>query len=180
MYCANCGTQISDSDTFCSNCGKPTAQPSEGTAAGIQPAAQSEASLMTSPPAKPKAGKKIKSFITALTVIVVLIFGVYSMQKHPVADLKDITFDAYDISFGEAVSNSMKNVSWKSEKVDKARYRVTMQGFCPEEYSYIGISVDLTYADDHVYASIDSVTVDDEVYDSYLMIAYVMDMVHGE
>ena len=180
MYCASCGTKINDSDVFCPNCGKPTAPPSETVAAEVQPAAPSEAALTTPPPTKPKAGKKIKSIITALTTIAILIFVIYSMQKHPVADLKSITFDAYDISFGEAVRSSMKNVSWKSEKVDKTRYRVTVQGFCPEEYSYIGVSVDLTYADDNVYASVDSVTVDDEVYDGYIMIVYVMDMVHGE
>lgn len=179
MYCANCGAQISDSITFCPNCGKPTGQQPERETAAHQ-SAQPDTSHMPPPPARPKAGRKIRSIVTALTVIAVLIFVVYSMQKHPVADLKDITFDAYDISFGEAVGNSMKNVSWKSEKVDKTRYRVTVQGFCPEEYSYIGVSVDLTYTDDHVYASVNSVTVDDEVYDSYFMIAYVMDMVHGE
>ena len=180
MYCANCGSQISDSDTFCPNCGKLTAQPSERSAAEGQPAPQPEMPSMVPPPTKPKAGKKIRSVVTALTAIVIFIFVIYSMQKHPVADLKGVTFEAYDVSFGEAISDSMKNVSWKSEKMDKTRYRVTVQGFCPEEYSYIGISVDLTYVDDYVYASVDSVTVDDEVYDGYLMIAYVMDIVHGE
>lgn len=179
MYCANCGTQINDSAAFCPNCGKPTAQPSESGVVELQPI-QPAASRMSPPPSKPKAGKKLRSIVAVLTTIAVIVFVVYSMQKHPVADLKSIVFDDYDISFGQAVSNSLKNVSWESEKLNKTRYRVTVTGFCPEEYSHIGVTADLNYADGHVYASVDSVTVDDESYDNFFMIAYVMDMVYGE
>ena len=179
MYCGNCGTQVSDSAAFCPNCGKPISQPSEKTAVESTPI-QPAVPLMSPPPSKPKAGKKIRSIVVALTVIVAVVFVIYSMQKHPVSDLKGIVFGDRSISFGEAVNNSLRNVSWESEKLDKTRYRVTVKGFCPDEYSHIGITVDLNYADGDVYASVDSVTVDDESYDNLFMILYVMGIVYGE
>lgn len=182
MFCAHCGTQIDNSAAFCPSCGEPIILSSEKavTAEG-SPLVQPEAPLMPPPPAKPKPGGKLRSIVTALTVIAILSFIVYSMQKHPVGDLKNIRFDSYgDMTFGEAVSDSLRNVSWDSEKLDKTRYRVTVHGFCPEEYSHISVTVDMTYADDSVYASVNSITIDEESYDDFIMVPYVMNMVYGE
>lgn len=101
------------------------------------------------------------------------------MQNHPVADLKDVVFDNRYISFGEAINNSLENVSWESKKMGKTHYRVTVKGFCPDEYSHIGVTVDLNYVDDYLYAKVDSVTMDDNSYDNVFMISYVLDMVYG-
>lgn len=70
MYCANCGTQISDSDVFCPNCGQSTVQPSEKMTEP-QPI-QQESSLIPPPPSRPNPGGKVASIVALLTVVAIV------------------------------------------------------------------------------------------------------------
>ena len=132
MFCERCGTALPDNVNFCPDCGWKIPQ---------------NAQSLNHPPNTPpnpmeKQGKKsgkvgvIKSIISLILLIGVIVTIVYSLQRHPVSDLKDIVFEDYGSEpFGDAVDNSMINVSWDTEKISKTKYQVILTGFSTELYS---------------------------------------------
>lgn len=74
-FCPNCGNQIADNATFCSNCGKAAGQASAGASAAVQPAP-----VPTPPPAgAPVAASapladNIAGMLAYFTIIPAIIF----------------------------------------------------------------------------------------------------------
>lgn len=116
-------------------------------------------------------------------LVVVLVVGsmIYSSQKRPIHDLKDIVFDDYGtLTLGDAVEETMRNVEWTQEKISKTHYKVTLSGFLPEEYANISLVFDVNYADNHVYAHTESVVWNDEAYSNGFMVSYALDTIYGD
>ncbi len=177
MFCERCGTALPDNVNFCPDCGWKIPQ---------------NAQSLNHPPNTPpnpmeKQGKKsgkvgvIKSIISLILLIGVIVTIVYSLQRHPVSDLKDIVFEDYGSEpFGDAVDNSMINVSWDTEKISKTKYQVILTGFSTELYSDLTLTFNLTYGDDQVYAKLDHLLQDGEYYDDYFSIALALSTIYGD
>lgn len=109
-----------------------------------------------------------------------VIFLIFSLQKHPVDDLKGIVFEDYrSITLGEAVEKYVSNEEWDKEKIDDTHYRVTLSGFIPKEYANISITFDVNYVDDNVYASAREFEWNDSSYDNGYMISQALEAIYG-
>lgn len=177
MFCERCGAALPDNVNFCPDCGRKISQ-------NVQSLNQPP---NTPPNSMEKQSKKsgkvelIKSIISLILVIGVIVAIVYSVQRHPVSDLKDIVFDEYGSeTLGDAVDNSMINVSWDTEKISKTKYQVTLTGFSTELYSDLTLTFNLTYGDDRVYAKLDHLLQDGEYYDDFYSIALALSTIYGD
>ena len=172
MFCGKCGTQIPDQAAFCPACGSPVSQHSgqfEGDHASVR---------SNGPYQKLFQGLKIFRWVLILGVIIAVI--VWSQQKHPAKDLKDVVFDNYgDISLGEAVDTTLENVQWRTEKIDSTHYRVTLSGFHADTYTNLDVIFDVNYSNDYIYTSVTRVIWNDSSYDDNLTITYVMSLLYG-
>lgn len=177
MFCERCGTALPDNVNFCPDCGWKIPQNKQSP----------DHPLDTPPNSTKKQDKKpgkfglIKSIISLILLVGVIVAIVYSVQRHPVSDLKDIVFRDYGSEpFGDAVDNSMINVSWDAEKISKTKYQVTLTGFSTELYSDLTLTFDLTYGGDRVYAKLDHLLQDGEYYDDYYSIALALSTIYGD
>ena len=193
VYCGNCGAKLPDGAAFCPDCGAKVVFPVEpapeaAKAADQPPASQAASGETSSPPpsaatspasaapaAPVKKSGKLKGILGVVVAVVVIVFIVYGVTKHPASDLRNIVFSDYGSeTFGEAVADNVRNVSWDTEKIDSTHYVVTMSGFIPDSYSNVELSFDLNYSDDYVYASAKEVVVDGDRYDDNFTIAIIM------
>lgn len=177
MFCERCGAALPDNVNFCPDCGWKIPQ-------NEQPP---DHPLDTPPDPTKKQDKKpgkfgtIKSIISLILLIGVIVAIVYSIQRHPVSDLKDIVFDEYGSeTLGDAVSKSMINVSWDTEKISKTKYQVTLTGFNTELYSDLALVFNLTYGNDRVYAKFDHLLQDGEYCDDYFSMALALSAIYGD
>ena len=107
MFCKNCGQQIPDTVQFCPNCGmknEPVIYASEST---NQPT-QETYEQITSASQDKKAFGKIKSILSSLVTIALIIAAISGFSKHPAADMKEVVFDDFGAeTIGEAVERSI-------------------------------------------------------------------------
>lgn len=131
MYCENCGQQIPDGSTFCSNCGAPAGQPAQQQPveqpvqeqAPFDPQDQFNATAQQYEPAAPAAPKqpmspKTKKIIMfsaigagALAVILVALFvfiipAINNANKRSLADYCTVQFYGIDYDNSSESSNS--------------------------------------------------------------------------
>lgn len=66
MFCESCGSQVPDGQAFCSNCGKPVAQPVQPAAQPVQPVQQYAQPVYTQPVAQP-----VQQYVQPAPVVVV-------------------------------------------------------------------------------------------------------------
>lgn len=126
------------------------------------------------------AGRSLLHFCAYALGIGMVVFLIFSLQKHPVDDLKGIVFEDYgSITLGEAVEKYVSNEEWDKEKIDDTHYRVTLSGFIPKEYANISITFDVNYVDDNVYASARKFEWNDSSYDNGYMISQALEAIYG-
>ncbi len=172
MFCGNCGKKLPDDAAFCPECG--------AKAQKLDAPISEEKNIPAIPEkAQQKKQGKLKSILSGIGSLIIIVAVIYSFTKHPTSELKDIVFEDYgDITFGEAVKENVRNTSWESEKVDSTHYIVTVSGFIPEIYSNVELSFDINYADDYVYASAKEVILDGDYYDDAFTIAFVFGYIY--
>ena len=173
MFCGNCGKKLPDDAAFCPECG--------AKAQKLDAPISEEKNIPAIPEkAQQKKQGKLKSILSGIGSLIIIVAVIYSFTKHPTSELKDIVFEDYgDITFGDAVKENVRNTSWESEKVDSTHYIVTVSGFIPEIYSNVELSFDINYADDYVYASAKEVILDGDYYDDAFTIAFVLGSIYG-
>lgn len=127
-----------------------------------------------------RLGASLLRFCAYVLLFGMVVFLIFSLQKHPVNDLKDIVFEDYgSITLGEAVEKYVSNEEWSKEKVDDTHYRVTLSGFIPKEYANISIIFDVNYVDNQVYASARKFKWNDTSYDNTYMIGQALEAIYG-
>ena len=177
MFCVNCGKALPESgSSFCPNCGEPVEGRPDKTAVN--------ADVPVSQPSGTPAGttavfdRKLRIspsvFIAVLLIIAAIV--VFSLGKRDaIRDVKDIVFDSYgDAAVGKAIERSLSDVKWRKERLDKDNFIVTVTGFDAELESDLSIVFRAKYRDGYVYATVESVGLDDEMADDLFSIAIVM------
>lgn len=128
--------------------------------------------------------KRYKYLATAL-IVLFIVYGICaavlpSIVRNPVNDLQNIVFKEYGtLTLGEAADSTVKNQKWSSEKVDNNHYLVTLSGFQPDLYANFEATFDVTYADDYVYANINSVEYGGETYSDILSLSLVLGAIYS-
>lgn len=182
MFCKNCGQQVPDTAQFCPNCGtkiEPVIYADESTNQTTQEAYEQTASASQEKQAK-KAFGKIKSVLSSLVTIALIIAAISGFSKHPVTNMKEVVFDDFGAeTIGEAVERSITHPEWSADKIDKNHYRVTVKGFMKDIGGNFSMTFDMNYLDDEVYAKPILAAYDGEAFDDWFSIAIAMGLLYG-
>ncbi len=172
MVCRNCGKEIPNDSKFCIYCGKT----GDLTDAPIK-------TSETSP--RSTAPKKGVGFVVVLIGCIVLAFAIVTLTKpreNVIGDAKELVFDDFGaIPIGEALNDTLLEENWSSKKIKAGNYEVTVSGFSIDLQRDIVITIQTRYFDetDDVYASIESISVDEETYADIDTISQVMTILYG-
>lgn len=177
MFCVNCGKALPESgSSFCPNCGEPVeGRPGKTVATADAPISQpSDGAAGTMAVLDRKLKLSPSIFVAAILILAAI--AVFSLGKRDaIRDVKDIVFDSYgDATVGKAIERSLSGVKWRKERLDKDNFIVTATGFDAELESDVSIVFRAKYRDGYVYATVESVGLDDEMADDLFSIAIVM------
>ena len=182
MFCKNCGQQIPDTAQFCPNCGmknEPVIYASESTNQTTQETCEQTGTASQEKQTK-RAFGKIKSILSTIVTIALIIAAISGFSKHPVANMKDVVFEDFSsVTIGEAVESSITHPEWSSEKIDKNHYLVTVEGFMKSVSGNFRMTFDVNYVDDDMYAKPKYASYDGEVFDDWFSLTIAMGLLYG-